>query len=1046
VSDIRLSRGLDLWQVIARGAGVIVFAIVFVLLGDIVLAAGSLTPVVFLLALLLLLLNLMGYVELALSAPRSGSAYVQVQQAEGGALGFFTGWCLLLSGLGLCALLVHGFGAQVAVLIEDHLGLGLPSWPWAVGLVLLVAFSNAVGTRNGRRGLVTVLILLLAFLLGFTLLALPEFKFDGYGGGSQNWTEALTLVTASFVGLEITASLQNEMRRREQGVPRAVFWTPVLAAVFGAVISTVAIGVVRPELPADSQSVLALFGDTVAGGAGRPLILAVGALALALALNGAFVLVVRLFYVMGKDGYWPAGFLRMHPRSGTPIWIIGLVGAILVPLSAVPVQFLSRVTGFLYLVVLMGVNLALVLREQPDTAVFKLPFHPWVPGLALAVDVLISPLWGMTYLAWAAGCLGIGALLYLAYARGHQVEAQEGVIVFKPPAVEEARVGYRVLVPIANPATAGNLLRLAGVLAREQGGEVVALQVVTVPEQIPLEEGRHRAAVGRVLLERAMAQAKEEGFAIQTMTRVAHSVAEGVLETSRDQKVDLILMGWGGYTRLGGASMGPIIDAVARNAACDLAVIKSEERDEIGKILVPTAGGPHTHLAARLAMMLSKAYNAEVTALYVQSGRASVQQMEENKQRIAQVLDGLPFSRPPEQKVVVADDVVDGIVEEAKGYDLVVLGASEERLLDQFIFGSIPQQIAARVSKTVTIARRYGGPTEFWTRKLARSLFGLFPRLSVEEQLELREAMSEAARPGANFFVLIVLSSVIATLGLLLSSAAVVIGAMLVAPLMSPILGFSLGIVLGDIRLTRLSIEAMFEGVASALVIAVLIAMMSPIKGLTEEIMMRTQPTLLDLVIAMASGMAGAYALSREEVGAALPGVAIAAALMPPLSVTGIGLALGEPEVAGGAFLLFVANIAAISLAGVLVFIVLGVRPQTWQPETQRRIRQGLIGFVLLMLVIAVPLGIIMAGIVEQTDTRNQIREVLTRRLMTREVELVEFEHRIVEERLTVVATVRSIETIDESMVNDVAEALREQLNRPVTLEVVTLPVIRSQD
>jgi uncharacterized hydrophobic protein (TIGR00271 family) len=418
--------------------------------------------------------------------------------------------------------------------------------------------------------------------------------------------------------------------------------------------------------------------------------------------------------------------------------------------------------------------------------------------------------------------------------------------------------------------------------------------------------------------------------------------------------------------------------------------------------------------------------------------------MEENKRRIAETLNGLAFGRPPQQKVIVADSVVEGIVREAEHYDLVLLGASEQGLFDQFVFGSIPQQIAARVPKTAVIVRRYRGTTEFWARKLGRGLLGILPRLNVEEQLELRETMRDSARPGVNFFVLIVLSSIIATLGLLLNSAAVVIGAMLVAPLMSPILGFSLGMVLADVRLVRLSIESMFKGVALALVLAVIIGMVSPFKELTEQILMRTQPTLIDLAVALASGMAGAYAASREEVSAALPGVAISAALMPPLSVAGLGLALGQPQVAGGAFLLFLANIAAISLAGVIVFILLGVRSQTWQPETTRRIRRGLIGFALLVLIIAIPLGIIMAGIVRHADTRQEIREVLTESMVARDSQLVEFEHQVQQDQLLVVATVRSVEPLPGSAADEIASSLRERLNRPVTLEVVTLPVVRS--
>jgi uncharacterized hydrophobic protein (TIGR00271 family) len=396
--------------------------------------------------------------------------------------------------------------------------------------------------------------------------------------------------------------------------------------------------------------------------------------------------------------------------------------------------------------------------------------------------------------------------------------------------------------------------------------------------------------------------------------------------------------------------------------------------------------------------------------------------------------------------VVIADSVVEGIIEEAEGYDLVLLGASEEGLFDQFVFGSIPQQIATRVPKTAVMVRRYGGPTEFWIRKLMRGLFHLFPRLSVEEQLDMRETMSNGARPGVNYFVLIVLSCIIATLGLLLDSGAVVIGAMLVAPLMSPILAFSLGLVLGDVRLIRLSIEAVFKGVALAVIIAIFIGLLSPFKELTGEIMARTQPTLLDLAVALASGMAGAYALARKDVSAALPGVAIAAALMPPLGVVGLGLSLGNAQVTGGALLLFVANIASISLAGAIVFMLVGIRPQTWRPETQQQIWRRLGGFVLLLLVIAVPLAIIMDGIMKDTAARQTIQEVLEAQVAFDGGELREFEYRANSDGIVVVATIRLAHSLEQTAVDATAAALSERLGRPVSLEMVVLPVTRSGD
>jgi uncharacterized hydrophobic protein (TIGR00271 family) len=1050
LGEIRFSRELDLWRAIALGSGVMLTLLVFIMVGEAVTVAGPLTPLAYLLAGLLLLTNVLGYIELAVTAPRPGGAYTLIHEVQGGWLAFLIGWTLTLSGLGVCALLAQGFAVQVTTLLNDHLELALPVWPWAAGLVILLAVNNVLGTRKSRRR--QLAIFLMAVLLGFTLFAAPGIKLANYTAGRPNWRQALPLLMVSFVGLEVTASLQGEMRRRTTNASRALLLAPLLAAALGAASVAVAIGVVGAEALADSRIPLALLGATVAKGAGRPFILVAGALALALTLNWALMMVVRQAYAMSSDGYWPAA-LRWHPepvegrmqrRFRTPALLIALVALLVLPLTLLPVDFLSKLAGLLYLLILMGVNLTLFRRPKPASSTFALPFHPWVPGLTLAVDVLVGLLWGPVYLAWAAGCLGAGTLIYLLYARGHHVRAQEGITVFKPPSEERAEVGYRVLVPIANPATAGTLLRLAGVLTQQQAGEVLALQVVVVPDQVPLEAGHLRARASRTLLERAMAQANEEGFAIQTMTRVARSVAQGILDTAHEESVDLIMMGWLGQTRSVGASMGPIIDAVARDAPCDVTVVKGHKGVQMDKILVPTAGGPNAAKAARLAMLLSGGYGSQVTALYMQLGQATSEQMNENRRRIAQTLAGLEFSRPPEQKVITADNVIEGIVEVAAGYDLVLLGASEEALFDRFVFGSIPQQIAARVPKTVMMVREYSGLTEFWIRKLIRGVFNLFPTLTIEEQWDVREEISQGAQPGVNYFVLIVLSCIIATLGLLLNSGAVVIGAMLVAPLMSPIFAFSLGLVLSDVRLLRLSVEAVFKGVALAVIIAAFIGVLSPFKELTGEIMARIQPTLLDLAVALASGMAGAYALARKDVSAALPGVAIAAALMPPLGVVGLGLALGDARVAGGASLLFVANIAAISLAGVIVFMLLGIRPQIREPEAQEQISRRLIGFIILLLVIAIPLGIIMRDVIRDTAEERAVREILTQYVEAEEGRLVNLELERRKADLLVVATVHATQPLSHETVEDLEALLSAHLDHLVQLEMIILPVIRA--
>ncbi len=209
----------------------------------------------------------------------------------------------------------------------------------------------------------------------------------------------------------------------------------------------------------------------------------------------------------------------------------------------------------------------------------------------------------------------------------------------------------------------------------------------------------------------------------------------------------------------------------------------------------------------------------------------------------------------------------------------------------------------------------------------------LLPSLDKKRRGEVQVQLREAARPDVDYFVLVILSSVIATLGLLTNSAAVIIGAMLVAPLMSPVIGLGLASVVGDEVLLTDSVRALLRGAALAISLAVIFTLINtrlPIlvlgDTLPSEVLARAYPGPIDLMIALSGGLAAAFALAQPQLSAALPGVAIATALMPPLCTIGIGFALGEWRIAGGSMLLFLTNLVAIAFASMLVFVLLGFR------------------------------------------------------------------------------------------------------------------------
>ena len=210
------------------------------------------------------------------------------------------------------------------------------------------------------------------------------------------------------------------------------------------------------------------------------------------------------------------------------------------------------------------------------------------------------------------------------------------------------------------------------------------------------------------------------------------------------------------------------------------------------------------------------------------------------------------------------------------------------------------------------------------------------------------------------FSALMTFSVIIATLGVMQDSTAVVIGAMLVAPLMTPIMGLTSSIVMGWPRRAVRAGLLVLAATVGAIVVATIIAQIAPVVGdvlSNSQVVSRTSPTILDLMIAVTAGAAGAFALSRQDVSDSLPGVAIAVALVPPLAVVGVAIAAGDMAQALGAFLLYLTNFVSIVLAGAATFILVGVSPFYRLQQHAAGIRVALGTFVIGASLIIVPLA-----------------------------------------------------------------------------------------
>jgi glucosyl-3-phosphoglycerate synthase len=269
----------------------------------------------------------------------------------------------------------------------------------------------------------------------------------------------------------------------------------------------------------------------------------------------------------------------------------------------------------------------------------------------------------------------------------------------------------RILIPVANPLTAEELVRLGAALADSRTGELTALGIVEVPEGMPLSEGATRARHARRLLQRVLDFAPE-GTALHPIVRIGRHAAEGIVEAAAEQESDLIIFGWGGKSGSGrdGATAAPVfsptIDEVVRESPCDIAVVKQRGAHEIRRILVPVRGGPHAELAIRFADAIARRHDAQVAVLHLVPPGITLAVRAQAERALASFMKQHVRGKA-EPLLREAANVRNAILREAERADLVVMGASANPGGDgeSYLFGALPEAIATRAKPSVVVVK-----------------------------------------------------------------------------------------------------------------------------------------------------------------------------------------------------------------------------------------------------------------------------------------------------------------------------------------------------
>jgi uncharacterized hydrophobic protein (TIGR00271 family) len=309
--------------------------------------------------------------------------------------------------------------------------------------------------------------------------------------------------------------------------------------------------------------------------------------------------------------------------------------------------------------------------------------------------------------------------------------------------------------------------------------------------------------------------------------------------------------------------------------------------------------------------------------------------------------------------------------------------------------------------------------------------------LSAGERDKLYRSVLESSLLDPEYLSMLALSGLLALFGLLQNSVAVIIGAMLISPLMNPILAAALALLMGDGRLGRKAAIVLGISVGSVIALTALVAWLSPLKEVTSEILARTNPNLLDLFIAFLSGLAGTLALRSGSVSLTIiPGVAIAVAVVPPLAVVGYSLSTHHGTMAWGGFLLFITNLVSIMISAALVFGLMGYAPRERTEEGRAKLRKRIAVSALVLAILAVPLVQTLRRAVTQLRLRTEVQSVVDNAFKTDHSTVADLSYSQVGKNFRVQVTLRTTQYFETPEIDAVQQALRRRFGPDTQLMV----------
>ena len=735
-----LSRELSLFQITMMGLGMMIGAGVFLGVGNSIFHSGP-GGVVLTFALngLIALFTAMSYAELSSAIPRAGGAYNFARIGFGRGTSFIAGWMEWFASSVAGSIYALTFAIYTLRYLEQ---LGVLGWldgymhiAVKVTALLIAAFflyinyrgASTTGAVGAFITLAQTLFLVVIGLLGVITVIrdpsrLENFQpFMPHGWSKLFVTMGFTYV--AFEGFEVIAQAGDEAIDPKRNLPKAMLYSVLIVTFTYVAVAFATVVAVKAGSPGIEGAPWEWIGQFKERGFGesvsRLMPMANILLTLAVifaatsALNATIYSATRASYALGRDHMLPPFFANISAKRRTPWVALVFTGLIIVTVAVfLPTMDVASSASMMFLLLFFLVNICVItIRRNIGDELeygYLMPLFPLFPLLAIVCQATLAAwLIHMSWIAWiiAPAWILIGFVIYHTYSKSRALATADEIMVFEEQEAPKTEQ-YRIMVTVANPNNAVELVRNTYRLCGAKDARVEVLHMVPVPDQVPLSDaGRYMLEGKEAILEAMLSLGPS--FPVSTTLRYCRNAARGIISAVRQKKINMLIMGWHGRRPGQTFTLGSTVDPIIERAPCNVVMLKDCGGNRVFKrVLVPLAGGPNGVLALETAGILADDEDGRVVAFTVDrdSKRFDVDAfVEHHKSRIQ-----LPPSRV-QTKRVKADNVVQAILDESQDYDLVVIGSTRQPLLYQMARASIPEAVAGACTKPLVMTRASGG-------------------------------------------------------------------------------------------------------------------------------------------------------------------------------------------------------------------------------------------------------------------------------------------------------------------------------------------------